>query len=84
MKRRNIKYPQYLDVFYTIWLNRFSIDIEYSSPGGVQVSMGDWTKAERLLVGMGRPIFSSLCLASAACTASVWMSTQRARRKREK
>jgi len=39
--------------------------------------MGDWTKAERLLVGMG--IFSSLCLASAACTASVWMSVFNAR-----
>lgn len=46
-----------------------------SSPGGVQVSNGDWTKAERLFVGMGSAIFSSLCLASAACTASVWMST---------
>lgn len=45
-----------------------------SLPGGVQVSMGDWTKAERLLVGMGSAIFCSLCLASAACTASVWMS----------
>lgn len=49
--------------------------VEPSLPGGVQVSMGDWTKAERLLVGMGRAIFSSLCLASAAWTASVWMST---------
>ena len=38
--------------------------------------MGDWTKAERLLVGMGSAIFSSLCLASAACTASVWMSSK--------
>lgn len=46
-----------------------------SLPGGVQVSMGDWTKAERRLVGIGSAIFSSLCLASAACTASVWMST---------
>lgn len=46
-----------------------------SLPGGVQLSIGDWTKADRLLVGMGSAIFSSLCLASAACTASVWMST---------
>lgn len=53
-------------------------------PGGVQVSMGDWTKAERLLVGMGNAIFSSLCLASAACTASVWMSTWTARAKRDR
>lgn len=49
-------------------------------PGGVQASSGDWTKAERLFVGMGRAIFSSLCLASAACTASVWMSARPARR----
>lgn len=49
-------------------------------PGGVQASSGDWTKAERLFVGMGRAIFSSLCLASAACTASVWMSARAARR----
>lgn len=42
--------------------------------GGVQASAGDWTKVERRLVGMGRAIFCSLCLASAACTASVWMS----------
>lgn len=50
-------------------------------PGGVQASSGDWTKAERLFVGMGRAIFSSLCLASAACTASVWMSARAARRR---
>lgn len=49
-------------------------------PGGVQFSAGDWTKAERRLVGMGRAIFSSLCLARAACTASVWISTRRTQR----
>lgn len=53
-----------------------------SLPGGVQASSGDWTKAERLFVGMGRAIFSSLCLASAACTASVWMSAQPVRMSR--
>lgn len=49
-------------------------------PGGVQFSAGDWTKAERRLVGMGRAIFSSLCLARAACTASVWISIRRTQR----
>ena len=54
------------------YINQLPIEGEkYSLPGGVQVSMGDWTNAERLLVGMGSAIFSSLFLASAACTASV-------------
>jgi len=34
--------------------------------GGVQASAGDWTNVDRLLVGMGRAIFCSLCFASAA------------------
>ena len=57
-----------------------SLEMKYSQflgenvPGGVQLFSGDWTKAERLLVGIGSAIFSSLWLANAACTASVWMS----------
>lgn len=43
-------------------------------PGGVRVSMGDCTYVDLRLVGMGSAIFSSLCLAKAACTASVWIS----------
>lgn len=43
-------------------------------PGGVQASAGDWTNVDRLLVGMGKAIFCSLCFASAAWTASVWIS----------
>lgn len=35
-------------------------------PGGVQASAGDWTNVDRLLVGMGKAIFCSLCFASAA------------------
>lgn len=53
---------------------------KWDQPGGVQFSAGDWTKAERRLVGMGRAIFASLCLARAACTASVWISSRRMQR----
>lgn len=42
--------------------------------GGVQASAGDWTNVDRLLVGMGKAIFCSLCFARAAWTASVWIS----------
>lgn len=50
-------------------------------PGGVQLSIGDCTYADRRLVGIGSAIFSSLCLARAAWTASVWISEAKRKRK---
>lgn len=35
-------------------------------PGGVHASAGDCTNVDRLLVGMGKAIFCSLCFARAA------------------
>lgn len=48
-------------------------------PGGVYVSTEECTRTDRLLEGMG--IFLSLYFARAACTASVWTSTQKTNKK---
>lgn len=51
-----------------------TLNLSFYQPGGVYASIEVCTTRERRFEGIGTAIFLSLCLARAACTASVCTS----------